>query len=81
MTERNDHALAQFDPATRDGADMSEYQALLAKDVAAITGKAEEKGVESLVQRGGTVLGKDSFQGIDDFEVIAYLAILGDETL
>ena len=57
---------------------MSRYQELLAKAVAAITGKAEEKGVESLFQRGGTVLSKDSFQGIDDFEAIAYLIILGD---
>ena len=34
--------------------------------------------VESLFQRGGTVLSKDSFQGIDDFEVVAYLIVLGD---
>jgi hypothetical protein len=32
--------------------------------------------VESLFQRGGTVLSKDSFNGIDDFEVISYLVIL-----
>jgi len=29
---------------------------------------------------GGTVLSKDSFQGIDDFEVIAYLIIVGEES-
>ena len=50
----------------------------MAKAVAAITGKAEEKGVESLFQRGGTVLSKDSFRGIDDFEVVAYLIVLAD---
>jgi len=38
-------------------------------------GKAEEKGVESLFSRGGTVLTKDSFKGIEDFEVISYLII------
>ena len=58
---------------------MSHYQGLLAKAVAAITGKAEEKGVESLFQRGGTVLTNDSFRGIDDFEVVAYLVILESE--
>lgn len=68
--------MAQFNAATQGGADMSKYQALLARAVAAITGKAEEKGVESLFQRGGTVLSKDSFKGIDDFEVISYLVIL-----
>ena len=57
---------------------MSHYQGLLAKAVTAVTGKAEEKGVESLFQRGGTVLTNDSFRGIDDFEVIAYLVILGE---
>lgn len=69
-------ALAQFNAATRGGADMSKYQALLARAVAAITGRAEEKGVESLFQRGGTVLSKDSFKGIDDFEVISYLVVV-----
>jgi len=38
-------------------------------------GKEEEKGVESLFSRGGTVLSKDTFQGIEDFEVISYLII------
>ncbi len=74
----NKELVARFAAVTRDGSDMSKYQALLAKAVAAITGKAEEKGVESLFQRGGTVLTKDSFQGIDDFEVVAYLVVLGD---
>ena len=75
----DDDAVSRFNERTKNGSDMSHYQGLLAKAVAAITGKAEEKGVESLFERGGTVLSKDSFQGIDDFEVIAYLIILGEE--
>lgn len=71
-------AVTRFKAVTRDGTDMSKYQVLLAKAVAAITGKTEEKGVESLFQRGGTVLSKESFQGIDDFEVVSYLIILGE---
>ena len=74
----DEDAIARFNQVTGDGADMSRYQSLLAKAVASITGKAEEKGVESLFQRGGTVLSKDSFQGIDDFEVIAYLIVVDD---
>jgi SNF2 family DNA or RNA helicase len=77
-SQPSERAIAQFNAGTRDGTDMSKYQALLARAVAAITGKAEEKGVESLFQRGGTVLSKDSFKGIDDFEVISYLVVLGD---
>lgn len=75
----DDAAVAQFNAQSRNAVDMSHYQTLLAKAVAAITGKAEEKGVESLFQRGGTVLSKESFQGIDDFEVVSYLIILGSQ--
>ena len=70
-------AIAQSSTLTKMGGDMSHYQGLLGRAVAGITGKAEEKGVESLFQRGGTVLSKDSFRGIDDFEVVAYLIVLG----
>ena len=73
-------AVKRFNTATRNATDMSHYQNLLAKAVAAITGKAEEKGVESLFHRGGTALSKESFQGMDDFEVVSYLIILGEET-
>ena len=55
---------------------MAHYQGLLGRAIAAITGKAEEHGVQSLFKRGGTAITKDSFQGIDDFEVVAYLAIV-----
>jgi len=65
-----------FEEVTRGKKDMSHFQGLLAKAVAAITGKAEEVGVESLFQRGGTIMEKDSFKGIDDFEVVAYIVIL-----
>ena len=67
-----------FNKRTGGGADMGHYQALLSKAVAAITGKAEEKGVESLFERGGTVISKESFRGIDDFEVITYLVIVDE---
>jgi hypothetical protein len=73
----DEKAYDRFNALTRNGVDMTLYQDLLAKAVAAITGKAEEKGVESLFQRGGTVLSRDSFRGIDDFEVVSYLIILG----
>jgi hypothetical protein len=79
-SQPSERALVQFNAVTRGGADMSKYQALLARAVAAITGKAEEKGVESLFQRGGTVLSKESFKGINDFEVIAYLVVLQEST-
>ncbi len=70
-------AVKRFNTITLNATDMNHYQNLLAKAVAAITGKAEEKGVESLFHRGGTALSKESFQGMDDFEVVSYLIIAG----
>ena len=75
----SEYHVGRFNRMTADGADMSRYQEFLAQAVAAVTGKAEEKGVESLFQRGGTVISADSFKGIDDFEVISYLIILPGE--
>ncbi len=71
-------AVAQFHQQTQNAKDMSRYQHLLELAINSIIGKSEEKGIESLFSRGGTVLTKDSFQGIEDFEVISYLIILGD---
>lgn len=69
-------AVAKFNASTRNGKDMSKYQTLLSKAVETITGKAEEHGIGSLFTRGGTAISKDTFQGIDDFEVVGYLIIL-----
>jgi ERCC4-related helicase len=69
-----------FANVTRGGADMEHYRHLLERAAAAIAGKAEEKGVESLFHRGGTAMSGDQHRGVDDFEVIAYLAVLESES-
>ncbi len=51
------------------------FRSLLEIAVRNIAGKSEEKGVESLFSRGGTHLSKNSFQGMDDFEVISYMIV------
>jgi len=68
-------AVARFHQDTHNAKDMSQYRSLLEVAINSIIGKAEEKGVESLFSRGGTVLTKDSFKGIEDFEVVSYLLI------
>lgn len=68
-------AVARFNEATNHGWEMARYREQLARAVTAITGKAEEQGVASLFQPGGTVISRDTFQGIDDFEVVAYLIV------
>jgi hypothetical protein len=72
----DDSACARFDKATRQGENMSATQQLLAKAVASVVGKKEERAVASLFTPGGTHAMKGEFAGINDFEVVAFLAVL-----
>ncbi len=54
---------------------MSHFQHLLAVAVDSVAGKSEEKGIESLFTKGGTVLTATSSQGIEDFMVVSYLIL------
>ncbi|MDB5986780.1 MAG: helicase domain protein [Nevskia sp.] len=69
-------ACARFDKATRDGQDMSAPQKLLAAAVASVLGKSQERAVASLFTPGGTHATKGEFQGANDFEVVACIALL-----
>jgi hypothetical protein len=71
-------ACARFDKATRFGRDMGPYQKLLARAVASVVGKKEERAVASLFSPGGTHAMKGEFAGISDFEVVAFLVVLPD---
>lgn len=68
-------AVELMESRTRYGQDMEHYQHLLAVAVDNIAGKSEEKGIESLFIRGGTVLSATSSQGIEDFTVVSYLIL------
>ena len=68
-------AWTRFDAATKSGLAMEEWRDLLAAAIAAVTGKAEERAVASLFSPGGTVGGTD-FAGIDDWEVVTWIAVL-----
>ncbi|GAB1256188.1 DEAD/DEAH box helicase [Aurantivibrio plasticivorans] len=61
---------------TKSGRNLEHYQHLLAVAVDSIAGKSEEKGVESLFSKGGTVLTATSSQGIEDFAVVSYLILV-----
>ena len=65
-----------FDKATRNGKDMRAVQDLLATAVASVVGKKEERAIASLFTPGGTHAMKGEFQGINDFEVVAFLVVL-----
>jgi len=68
-------AITALNAATKDGKDMGAYQFMLEAAITSIVGKTEEKGIESLFSRGGTVLTQDHFKGIEDFEVVSFLII------
>ncbi len=72
-------AITEVNGNTRHGRDMSHFQHLLAIAVDSIAGKSEEKGIESLFAKGGTVLTATSSQGIEDFMVVSYLVLTGGE--
>ena len=72
-------ACARFDKATKDGEDMRHAQRLLAAAAASVAGKSEERAVASLFSPGGTHALAGEFAGINDFEVVAFLAILREE--
>ena len=58
---------------------MRHYQDLLEKAVSAIIGKQQEQGIQTLFQRGGIRLSGDTDRRIDDFEVVAFIALLEDK--
>jgi len=72
-------AAHRFDQATKHGEDMRHAQKLLAAAVASVVGKNEERALASLFTTGGTHAMKGEFAGSNDFEVVAYLVILGED--
>ena len=75
-TDIESNAVERVNTATKQQKDMAHYQHLLANAVDSIAGKSEEKGVESLFTKGGTVLTATSSQGIEDFAVVSYLILV-----
>ncbi len=59
---------------------MRHAQRLLAAAVASVVGRSEERAVASLFTPGGTHALKGEFAGINDFEVLAFLVILPDQS-
>jgi hypothetical protein len=73
--EIDERAWDRFDAATGKGNRMGDWSELLGKAIAAVTGKADERAVASLFTSGGTQ-GTGGFAGIDDWEVVAWVAVI-----
>ena len=68
-----------FNAATGDGAAMGEYSRLLGDAIGSMIAANEDKDIDSLFSPGGTTALRDAFEGLDDFELIAFLAIVDAE--
>lgn len=69
-----------FNAATHDGADMHRYSDLLTAAIRSMIEADEESDLDSLFSAGKTTALTQSIQGLDDFELVAFLAIVDPPT-
>lgn len=68
-------AWDQLDGDTRGGRDMTAWRDRLVAAIASVTGKAEERAVDSLFS-GGPVADAGAAGSLEDWEVVAWFAVL-----
>ncbi|MBB6627931.1 DEAD/DEAH box helicase family protein [Nocardioides sp. KIGAM211] len=68
-----------FNEATRDGTDMSAYSELLTRAIRSLLDVTEERDIDSLFSGGKTTALTQTFAGLDDFELVAFIAIVPAE--
>jgi hypothetical protein len=67
-----------FNKATRDGADMGKYSHLLTDAIRSMIDVTEERDLDSLFSAGHTTALVQTIAGVDDFELIAFLAVVAE---
>ena len=65
----------KFNEETNDGRDMTDMSMLLSDAITSIIDTKEESDIDSLFKAGGTTLGLSEIKGLDNFELICFLAI------
>jgi len=65
-----------FNTTTRDGGEMGHYSHLLTEAIRSMIDVTEERDVDSLFSPGHTTALVQTIAGLDDFELIAFLAIV-----
>lgn len=68
-----------FNEATGEGADMSKYSALLTDAIHSMIDVTEERDIDSLFSGGHTTALTQQIAGLDDFELIAFIAVVDPE--
>jgi hypothetical protein len=69
-----------FNSATSEGAEMSHYSGLLTAAIRSMVDVTEERDLDSLFTAGRTTALTQAISGVDDFELIAFLAIIDPAT-
>ena len=65
----------EFNRETKDGRYMKEVSKLLEQSIASIIDVKEESDIDSLFKPGGTTVLRNSFKGLDDFELVSFLVV------
>ena len=65
-----------FNQATREGAEMGKYSTLLTEAIRSMIDVTEERDIDSLFTAGHTTALTQTIAGLDDFELIAFVAIV-----
>ena len=69
-------AVARTNPSmTSDGRNMAELSELLSEAIRSIIDAKEESDIDSLFSAGGTSALMSAVSGLDDFELICFLAV------
>jgi SNF2 family DNA or RNA helicase len=69
------NVCALFNSATQDGRNMEPYSNLLSDAIRSMVDVKEEKDLDSLFSSGETSALVNSIQGLDDFELLAFIVI------
>lgn len=72
-------AFRTFNRATAEGAEMGHYSELLSTAIATLITVTEEHDIDSLFAGSRTTALAQRFVGLDDFELLAFLAIVDPE--
>ena len=69
-------AVRIFNAATAEGAQMGKYSELLTAAIKSMIDITEERDIDSLFTSGGTTALTQTIAGLDDFELIAFIAVV-----
>ena len=68
-----------FNRITHDGREMQSYSALLSQAISSMIATKDESDIDSLFSSGETSALVNSIQGLDDFELLAFIVVQDDK--